>query len=383
MVWYVLFFPLQHTSYAQGQQQRTKVLLADTKESYTSFYYQKRGLASVGAINQTLVAYLKDIFPCADFTMMENIRAMINFNRQQNLFGSGENAGDFLENIIGELGSMDYLLTTSYGNIIDENHWSLSASLIHIGKKKRPFSVDARAYATAQGSASSSIMTMIQEVVKQLSKAEICPWVGTITVSKTKEQDTTSTTVTSGEKSTSKHTITKQEKTIEAWSIDASGKNNNKGSVKYEMVDSYREEVIASGNVPCFRSPEPCVITDEFMPGSFSRYLLTKKNVVNGTKRFDNLMLEVVRDFDSGNYSLSIQGEPMFVGKGESEEYESNENSCGRCVLKDVQSPSVGTVWAGWIVEGHAAITDQRLSNKKKIQEEDGTVTEIAWDLHK
>jgi len=382
VVCFALFFLFQNASYLQAQQGKIKILLLDTEESYTSFYYQKRGLANINTINQMLTAHLNNAFPCAEFTAMQDIRTMINYNKGQQLLSGGEGAGDFLGNIGAETGSMDYILTTSFSNITDENHWFLSASLLHIGKKQG-WSAEARASATAQGAASFVITGLIQEVVKQLSEAEVCPWLGTVTVTKILTKDTTSITVTSGDKSTTNRTITKKETMDETWSIEAVGKKKCKGTVKYAKDASYKEETYTSGNVPCFRSTGPCAITDDFIPGSFSHYLLTIKESVKGGQNFDNVTLKVVFDAGSGNYSLSILGEPLMVGKGESEEYEMTENSCGRCVSKDIHGPSWGTVWANWIVDGRGKITDHKLSDKQKIQEDDGNVTEIAWNLHK
>jgi hypothetical protein len=353
-----------------------KILVADTKENYTSFFYQKRGIPGE-VIGEELMEAIHYALPCSQTTAMSEIRTLIKWDKERQLLSAST------ENRLEEIGAAfgaDYLLTSSFGNLGDEHHWLLSVSLLNVRKGR----VSAMATAMGEGRAENVYSDMVKRGVKTIAEHDICPWIGTISVTVKHEKDSTSNTVTNGELSSTTRTETLKDKSEEQWTIAAVakryGRTSGEGVVKRTSSFLQQTETKESGNVPCWRNVAPCSIMDDRMPGSFAHNLGYSRSSASGSRQFDGMKIAVAFEGDSA--FVSVEGEPMSVGKGTGEEYEMTENTCGKCVSKDEKGEFTGTAWGNWIFGGPAKRSSHHVTGAQKITNEEGVVTEITWDLH-
>lgn len=371
--------------------------------TYTSFYYEKRGVTKDYVLQQ-MDAALRGALPCAEVLSAHDIRVMLEFNKMQHLFSGGSD--DLLQEIGGGIGA-DYLLSTSFGNEIDEHHWRLGVSLIPLRKGY----VSVMFSEVGQGDAGNVLPEMIKRAMNEIGAAGICPWHGTITMTKKGSRDTVSTEVTKQELSSTTTTETHAAHSSESWTIEAVGRRHGKttgrGTVAVKADSLHQFDRRTTGNVPCFRAPENCAITDERMPGTFDHYLNYEKSQIRGSRNFDGMKITVTFQADSA--FVSLEGEPFGVGKGVSEAYEVTENSCDKCVRKNEKGEYTGAAWGGMYFGGPGTDSprettkvdrvtgsngvvyeytgnrrlEHQVSGNQKFTDELGTVTEISWDLRR
>ena len=358
-----------------AQKSTISILIDDTQENYTSFYYKKRGVSSAH-VNQVLDAELRSALPCATILSRSDIRQMLQYDKDRQLL-SGTSSG-VLDDIAGAMGA-DYIVGSTFGNVGDERHWMLSVTIL----AQRSNRATAKGVAQAEGQAADVFRQLIKKVVDQIAESNICPWKGTIRVTKSSSVDTSSTTVSATGWSTTTTTETIVDKLNETWSIEAvgkpSGKTWGKGTVNQTTHYHYRTESNESGKLSCFRSEKPCSIVDDRMPATFEHYLGLKKHSTTGNRTFDDL--KIIVTFTSDSAFVSLEGDPFAVGTGKASEYEMKENDCHKCVIKDEDGEITGVTWGARIFGGPAKRPTHTISGTQQIRE-GKEVTEITWDLH-
>ncbi len=363
-----------------GQQKKSRVILSDTKDQYTSYYYQQNGVRPE-LVNEALRDEISLAFPCLRVMNMAKIREMISQEKQRQLLTCNEES--VLDIIGAEIGAR-YMVTSSFGNVGTDS-WMISVSIIDQART----SVSSSGYVVMKGNLGNIYIELIKKAVEKLAEKDLCPWTGTITVEENTNQDTIHTgKINEGKKVTEtiyKHT----DKASTKWDIEVTSKwtpSGKQGKGNCTMSDAYytATEITSTGDVPCFKNTKPCEITDAILPGDFYHYLTFVQGKINGSRAFDNI--EVIISFEPGTdkYTISINSDgPMAIGEGKAEGFESSEYTCGKCILKDTKDPYTGYAWASWNVDGKGKKTDPKLSGKVKIVLADHAEQNISWDLHR
>ncbi|MCX6139494.1 MAG: hypothetical protein NTX15_01430 [Candidatus Kapabacteria bacterium] len=314
-------------------------------------------------------ALAKEYFPCAKVYTKEDLNAAIDADRIRSL-GSSENNLDVIAAQMMGRYSLNFSVRKTdegfnlKGNVIDHKKWDVMDGSFEMG-------------------ASNSLDDMIERAIERLSLTEVCPWIGTVSVTRKYKRDSSYSVPSSRNEIRFMAKITSVNEQTDVWEFTKVGRTRAKGSVTTSCDRSNKEERNVAGNIPCMRSPDGgCNIVDELIPGTLENILVESANVCSGSLTFDDAKIEVTIDPKQGRYFITVKQRGAMIAGGKSFERETFENSCRKCVVRDVQGIGYAFVTANWVVGDPYKKKQKVLKGRTPIPDENETV-EVSWDLHK